>query len=153
MKHIKCYDLLLEPLEVKYDAISSFKLSGPEPLVKLINEIYKLNKLNRELAIVAGFNAAGYLTGLHQVSIGQVSSTSIAPDQIFKFLLLTNSTMFIMLHNHPSGTATPSKEDQMGTIKLRECGKYFDIQMLDHIIVTHNDYTSIKQSTTIFDVN
>lgn len=152
MKNIKCYDLLLEPINTGYNSISNFKLEGPESIVNLVNEVFMLKRSNREKAIVAGFNAAGYLTGLHQVSSGHVTSTSISPDQLFKFLLLTNSTSFILLHNHPSGSERPSKEDEMGTARLIQCGRLINVHMLDHIIVTNNAYTSLKKETAVFDV-
>lgn len=152
MKHIKCYDLLLEPINTGYDSISNFKLEGPESLVDLVNEVFKLRRSNREKSIVAGFNASGYLTGLHQVSSGHVTSTSVSPDQLFKFLLLTNSTSFILLHNHPSGSDRPSKDDEFATARIIQCGRLMNIQMLDHIIVTNKAFTSLKRETAVFDV-
>lgn len=153
MNNIKCYDLLLEPVMTKnYDSLGNFKLEGPDGVVKLVNEIFNLSKSNREKSIVAGFNSAGYLTGLHQVSAGNVSSTSVSPDQLFKFLLLTNSTSFILLHNHPSGSEQPSKDDEMATARLIQCGRLINVMMLDHIIITDSSFTSMKKATAVFDV-
>jgi DNA repair protein RadC len=50
-------------------------------------------------------------------------------------LILSNAASFIAVHNHPSGSTTPSYEDIETTKRLKACGDLLDIRMLDHIIV------------------
>ena len=52
------------------------------------------------------------------------------------------STALILYHNHPSGNLRPSKQDDLLTQKLRAAAKLFDIEVLDHIIVTRGGYYS-----------
>ena len=50
----------------------------------------------------------------------------------------------ILVHNHPSGVSTPSKKDYEITEKLEEAAKLLGIELLDHIVIGKNEYTSIK---------
>ena len=50
-----------------------------------------------------------------------------------------------MIHNHPSGDVTPSKEDIATTIRLKECGQILGIELLDHIIIGDQKFTSLVE--------
>lgn len=152
MKNIKCFDLLLEPVNTDRASVSSKKVKNASTVVKIVNDIYHLNKSNREKSIVVGLNANGVIMGMHEVSSGQVCSTSVLPEEIFKFLLLTNSSHFVVLHNHPSGNSTSSKEDQACTARLLKCAKLMNVVMVDHIIIARDDFCSLRAETAIFDL-
>lgn len=151
MKNIKCFDLLLEPVNIAVENVSSFHLTNPESIVTLVNECYNLSRSNREKAIVVGFSCGGKIAGMHEVSAGLVTSTSVVPEQVFKFLLLSNATHFIILHNHPSGSCKFSKHDEWATERLIHCAKLMGMTMMDHIVVTNSDYISMRQTTSLFD--
>ena len=82
----------------------------------------------------------------HQV-IGMGAITAAMADIriIFSTALKTLSTSIVLCHNHPSGTLKASKADFDITNKVKEAGKLFDIQVLDHIILTKNSYMSFAQ--------
>ncbi|KIU10062.1 DNA repair protein RadC [Bacillus subtilis] len=62
-----------------------------------------------------------------------------------KSAILSNAASIIVGHNHPSGLTEPSKEDIEVTKRLVEAGKLMGIELLDHIIVGDNRYTSLKE--------
>jgi DNA repair protein RadC len=64
---------------------------------------------------------------------------------VFKDAIRANSAGLIVAHNHPSGDPAPSAEDVRVTKTLVEAGKLLDIDVLDHIVISHNRYVSLKE--------
>lgn len=77
-------------------------------------------------------------------SKGTVDQTSIYPREVMKRALELSATAIILVHNHPSGDATPSKEDIMLTKQIIDAGKSLGIQVHDHVIVTAGESFSFK---------
>ena len=61
---------------------------------------------------------------------------------ILKKALEQDATAIVLCHNHPSGNLKPSKADEDLTLKIKEAAKYFDIRVMDHIIVSEDGYYS-----------
>ena len=69
----------------------------------------------------------------------------ISPREIFLEALQKGAVYIIVLHNHPSGDPTPSREDMLITKRIREAGLILGIELLDHIIIGDNCYVSFVQ--------
>lgn len=80
-----------------------------------------------------------------ELSIGNINSSILSAREIFRQALMCNAASVILLHNHPSGDATPSREDIALTLRLKEASKIMEIPLLDHIIIGDNTYTSLKE--------
>ena len=65
----------------------------------------------------------------------KLNASMVSPREVFKSSILSNACSFIAVHNHPSGSRSPSEEDRAVTEKLMDCGRLLDIPLLDHIIV------------------
>lgn len=87
-------------------------------------------------------NRANRLIRKHRVSMGGVSGTVADPKVIFKAALDYQASGIIAVHNHPSGNRTASQSDIDLTRKLKEAGKFLEIQLLDHLIVCGPKYFS-----------
>lgn len=74
---------------------------------------------------------------------GGINWCNFSQSELFKTILLSNSSKFILVHNHPSGNVQPSKNDYEITKKILEVSKLLDLQFLDHIVIGDNEYTSI----------
>lgn len=74
---------------------------------------------------------------------GAVNSALISTRKVVKKALDHNATSVVLAHNHPSGIALPSGEDQQTTRLLREALGLVDVQLVDHIIVADGDYVSM----------
>jgi len=61
---------------------------------------------------------------------------------LFKRLLVAGASSFIIVHNHPSGNRKPSPNDVKTTKKIKECSELLDLKLLDHIIITGDDWYS-----------
>ena len=79
------------------------------------------------------------------ISKGTVNSSLISPREIFLTALNKKAVQIVLLHNHPSGDSTPSREDILITKRLEESSKIIGIELVDHIIIGDNKYTSFKE--------
>ncbi len=77
--------------------------------------------------------------------IGTLNTTVIHPREIFKPAFEESASSVIIVHNHPSGDPTPSSEDITITKTLTKIGNLLDIPLLDHIILGHKTYTSLRE--------
>ena len=90
-----------------------------------------------------------YLNGHYQVihdeviSIGTVDANIVHPREIFRPAISVGAAAVILIHNHPSGILKPSQEDIEVTRRVANVGKAVGIELVDHIIVTEEGYTSI----------
>lgn len=97
--------------------------------------------LHEEFHIIL-LNRANKVIGLKQISKGGISGTVADGKVIFKKALELQASAIILSHNHPSGQLKPSQADLQLTKKINEFGKMIDIQILDHLILTDNNYLS-----------
>lgn len=79
------------------------------------------------------------------ISIGSLNASIVHPREVFRCAISSAASSIILVHNHPSGDPTPSSEDLHITRRLVEAGKIIDIEILDHIIIGDNKYTSLKE--------
>jgi len=73
-----------------------------------------------------------------------MNKTLVHPREIFAYALRDRAASVIFVHNHPSGSLEPSEDDINMTRKLKIVGEIMDIAVLDHVIVTKNDYYSFS---------
>jgi DNA repair protein RadC len=70
-----------------------------------------------------------------RVSVGSLNQSIVHPREVFKGALLSSAAVIILIHNHPSGDPTPSREDIEVTRRLKDGGELLGIKVLDHIII------------------
>ena len=80
------------------------------------------------------------------ISNGSFNASAAAPREIFYNALKHKAVNIILLHNHPSGDPTPSREDMLMTKRIQEVGHMIGIELLDHIVVGDNRYISFRES-------
>jgi DNA repair protein RadC len=86
------------------------------------------------------------ITGIFEVSVGTLSSSLVAPREVYKRALLQNAAAVIFGHNHPSGEVNASSDDIEITKKLEKGGELLGISVFDHIIVGDRyDFISMKE--------
>ena len=102
----------------------------------------KLMDLPHEVFAVIFLNRANRIKHFEIISSGGMTGTVADPRIILKKALEEEAVSIILSHNHPSGNLKPSKADQELTEKIKHAAKYFDINVLDHIIVSNEGYYS-----------
>lgn len=78
--------------------------------------------------------------------MGTINYSVVHPREIFKEAYLIGANSIIIVHNHPSGDVTPSKQDIQTTLKMREVSKLLGITMDDHVIIGYNNYYSFFEN-------
>ena len=79
------------------------------------------------------------------LSKGTVNSSVISPRELFIEALRARAVRFALVHNHPSGDPTPSREDQLLTMRMKEAGDVLGIVLVDHVIIGDTAYMSFKE--------
>ncbi len=79
------------------------------------------------------------------VYVGNVNSSIIRISEVFREAVRQNATAMIMAHNHPSGDPTPSPEDVHVTRSVVEAGELLGIEVLDHLVIGHQRFISLKE--------
>lgn len=87
-------------------------------------------------------NRTNKVLGIFEVSSGSSTGTVADPKLIFVAALKANACGIVVAHNHPSGNLAPSRSDIDLTQKIKEAGRFLEIQLLDHLIVTPDGYYS-----------
>ncbi len=87
-------------------------------------------------------NRTNKVLGIFEVSSGSSTGTVADPKLIFVAALKANACGIVVAHNHPSGNLAPSRSDIDLTQKIKEAGRFLEIQLLDHLIVTPDSYYS-----------
>ena len=88
------------------------------------------------------FNSAFRVLGVSTVSEGSTSQVSVDVKHIMQAAILSNATGLALVHNHPSGNCKPSYQDDSLTKKIQEACKLMDILLLEHIIISAENYYS-----------
>ncbi len=112
---------------------SKTQVTSPESAIDLLSE--DMRSYDRELVYILNLTTKGQVINVNLVSMGSLNNAIVTPREIFKSAILSNASGIILLHNHPSGDPTPSREDYAVTQRIGECGELLGIRMLDHIIV------------------
>lgn len=112
---------------------SAEKIRCPEDAIRVIAD--ELATYDREVFAILNLKANGQPLNLNICSVGTLDSAVVQPREIFKSAVLQNSSSFLAVHNHPSGSLTPSQEDKDVTRRLLACSELMGIAMLDHLIV------------------
>lgn len=113
------------------DAANIFRSLWEEGKIDLVEQfkVLFLNRANKVLCI-------------NSVSSGGITGTVADPRLIYATALKVNAVSLVLAHNHPSGSSKPSRQDEELTQKIKCAGAYFDMKVLDHIILTSESYFS-----------
>lgn len=105
--------------------------------------------LDREYFLVIFLNVRQRVVGVQEQSIGSISGVEVHPREVFKSALAAaakvGASSIIVVHNHPSGEAEPSRQDIELTKRLREVGEIIGIPVLDHVVLGEGrSYVSLR---------
>jgi DNA repair protein RadC len=117
------------------DAYKSFINYWSEDLIELQEE-FKVLLLNNSNEVL----------GVHSLSKGSSKGTVVDLKLLFAIALKSCATAIIVAHNHPSGTLKPSMSDLELTKKIKKCGELLDVKLLDHLIITKDEFYSLSDN-------
>lgn len=105
----------------------------------------ELRREEQEKLIVLFLNTRNKLLKEKLMFKGTVNASLVSPREIFLEALEIHAVNLVLVHNHPSGDATPSREDIQMTKRICQAGKMLGIQILDHIIIGDHCYSSMRE--------
>ncbi|PYM91591.1 MAG: JAB domain-containing protein [Candidatus Rokuibacteriota bacterium] len=118
-------------------------LSGPAEVYAAFGPL--MEDLPREVFRVALLDAQNGLLRDRVISQGTLSASLVHPREVFKPAILESAASVILLHNHPSGDPTPSREDIRLTRQLVECARLLDLRIHDHLVIGHGRFVSLAE--------
>lgn len=115
------------------------KINSSDSAFEIIYSSWNLNEIGVfETFKVLYLDNANNVKGIATLSSGGITGTLIDVRLIMATALKSLSTCLVLAHNHPSGTLLPSHSDKTITSKIKTAANYFDIKLLDHLIITPN---------------
>lgn len=115
----------------------------------LMSEMMFLEKEHLKLVLL---DTRNNVLGTPTIYVGSLNTSVIRVAELFRAAIKENAAAFIVAHNHPSGDPSPSPEDIRVTRQLAQAGKLLDIEVLDHVIIGHQRYVSLKERGLGFDL-
>ncbi len=126
------------------------KITHSKDAYQILKNSWDFNKIEFvEQFKVMLLNRANKVLGICEVSTGGTCATVADPKIIFSVALKSMASGIIVAHNHPSGNLNPSQTDLDLTKKLKEAGKFLELQLLDHVIITSEGYYSFADEGLI----
>ena len=89
-------------------------------------------------------NTKNSVTGMVTVYAGNLAGSSVRVGEVFREAVRRQSAAIVVVHNHPSGDPSPSAEDLRITHELAEAGRLLDIELLDHLVIGHGRWVSLR---------
>ena len=106
----------------------------------------ELRNLDYEKVVLVLLNGKNKVVKEIELSKGTVNASLISPREVFIYALRYDAVNIALIHNHPSGNPEPSSADILVTNRVRDTGKLIGIELIDHIIIGDNKYTSLRES-------
>lgn len=149
----KNYDMsnvknMVSEISVSYSSCytQKTKISNVLDSVNILNKMWDYNLINvQEQFCVLFLNQSNDVVGFRCLSTGTINSATVDIKLLFALACKSLSSSIIIAHNHPSGNTVISREDKNLTNKIQKAASYFDIDVLDHIILTDSDYVSFAE--------
>ena len=126
-----------QPLNYK-----KIKIKEPNDVVKILMNQMQYEKV--EVVKVLLLDTKCNIIKIRDIAIGGKNFVNIGMKEVLSESVKVGAPKIILAHNHPSGNSTPSKQDYEVTFKLDQASKLLGIELLDHIVIGKNEYTSIK---------
>ncbi len=119
------------------------RVSAPRDIAALMQ--VEMAHLDQEILRVVCLDTKHYLQKITTVYQGSLNMSLVRVGEIFKEAIRQNSASIIVVHNHPSGDPSPSTEDIAMTEQLVHAGRLLDVTVLDHMVIGHGRYTSLRE--------
>ncbi|WP_114569914.1 RadC family protein [Exiguobacterium flavidum] len=116
---------------------------SPDDAAELLLEEMRL--FQQEHFVCLYLNTKNEVISKKTLFIGGLNTSIVHPRDIFREAIRCSAASFIAVHNHPSGDPTPSREDIEVSERMVEAGRFIGISCIDHIIIGHGQFISMKQ--------
>ncbi len=123
-------------------------IHGPQDVYDQL--VYEMLALDQEELRVLLLDTRNNVLEVETIYKGSVNSSQVRISEVFKGAVRRNAPSIIIAHNHPSGDPSPSPEDIALTRAIIQAGKLLDVEVLDHIVIGHKQFVSLKEKGFAF---
>ena len=149
---IKTYELVIDR-DTKHNGLrmkESFtykgeSLSAPSEIAGMMMELFHLDEMADEFAYMIAFNGRMKVLGVFEIGHGTGNACLLDARGIFMRAVYTGASYVVLVHSHPSGDTSPSRQDKEITTKICDAGELMGIPLMDHIIVGSRGFMSFHQ--------
>jgi DNA repair protein RadC len=113
--------------------------------------VLQMGRLEREELRVVILNTKNTVLRVVTAYQGNVSASLVRVGELFRDAVRLDAAGVILVHNHPSGDPTPSPDDLHLTAEALAAGRLLDIDLLDHLVIGHDAYVSLRDRGVSFD--
>ncbi len=124
------------------------KIDKPSEVFEL-KEIQEIKDAMQEHLLFLGLDRSNNIRNINLIGVGNTNGVMVDSKNVLRIALMNCNDKVILVHNHPSSVTTPSFKDKELTNRLNKFLKVFNIELLDHIIVGEEEYTSMRQVNAI----
>lgn len=129
---------------------SKLKKDGFKTRVKTAEDVYnhfvdEVSDKKKEYFYALLLNTKNKIISKEEISVGTLNSSLIHPREVFNPAIKNSANSIVLVHNHPSGDCDPSEEDKNVTRMLKDSGDLLGIDVLDHVIIGKNKYSSLRK--------
>lgn len=135
---------LEKEVSVNYPEVKRI-IKSPDDVARFARNVLNLDMRSEEYLYMVCMNTKNAITSVFELSHGNVNSSIFSVREMFQKALLANAVNVILMHNHPSGDCTPSREDIEVTKRAVDAGNIIGIKVLDHIIIGDILFSSLKE--------
>ena len=121
---------------------ATIKVRSPADCLPVLATI---RMLRQECFMAVTLNGTNHIIKAHEITVGLANQSQVHPRETFVCALEDRAVGIIIAHNHPSGSLDPSADDLLVTRRLADSGKVLGIPLLDHLIVSENGWTSLRE--------
>lgn len=129
--------------------MESVQIRGSKDAEQFARKFYHEDIVIYESVFIMLLNRANKVTGWAKISQGGVCASLVDIKIVCKYAVDTLANGVILVHNHPSGSEKPGKQDIALTSDLKKALKLFDVSLLDHVIITEDSYYSFSDECAI----
>ena len=110
-----------------------------------------MGRLEREELRVLALNAKNVVQRVSVVYVGNVSASLVRVGELFRDAVRLDASGIVLVHNHPSGDPTPRPDDLHLTAEAIAAGRLLDVDVLDHVVIGHDAWVSLRDRGVAFD--
>ena len=129
--------------------VGRWSIRAPRDLAERL--LPEMGRLEREELRVVLLNTKNVVLRVVTVYQGNVSASLVRIGELFRDAVRINAAGAILVHNHPSGDPTPSPDDLHLTAEALAAGRLLDIELLDHVVIGHASFVSLRDRGVSFD--
>ncbi len=142
-----CFELGKRQELERESPYEAYDITDPQGVVRAIRSSIK-DKAKEHFKLII-LNTRNKIIAITNVSTGTLSASLVHPREVFRDAIRYSASSVVLVHNHPSGDPEPSEEDLRITRRLIDAGKIIGIDVLDHIIIGKNPFSSFKEKGLI----